>query len=84
VPTPFFGITSADGSLQISHVPAGRYKMEFWYELASEAELAALAQTVEVRSDGPAMAATLHSSDISSPHFNKYGQEYSPEKPKIY
>jgi hypothetical protein len=27
---------------------------------------------------------TLHSSDIPAQHLNKYGQEYSPEKPKSY
>jgi hypothetical protein len=58
--------------------------MEFWYELASEAELAGLAQNVEISANGPPVAVTLHSSDISAPHFNKYGQEYSPDQPKSY
>ena len=28
------------------------------------------------------MAVTLHSPDISAPHWNKYGQEYPVENPK--
>jgi plastocyanin len=84
VPTPYFAVTGGDGSFQIGHLPPGRYKMEFWYELASEGELASLAQTVEISADVAPTSVTLRSSDISAPHFNKYGQEYSPEKPKSY
>ena len=84
VPTPYFAVTGSDGSFQIGQLPPGRYKMEFWYELASEGELGSLAQTVEVSADAAPTSVTLHSSDISAPHFNKYGQEYSPEKPKSY
>jgi hypothetical protein len=84
VPTPYFAVTAGDGSFQISHLTPGRYKMEFWYELASEPELAALSQTIEIIAEGAPVAVTLHSSDVSAPHFNKYGQEYSPEKPKSY
>lgn len=84
VPTPYFAITSGDGSFQISHLPPGRYKMEFWYELASEAELASLSQNLEVNAGSGPLALTLHSSDIAAQHLNKYGQEYPTEKPKIY
>jgi hypothetical protein len=84
VPTPYFAVTGSDGSFQISRLAPGRYKMEFWYELASEAELASLAQTVEIGADIVPISVTLHSSDISALHFNKYGQEYTQEKPKSY
>ena len=84
VPTPYFAITSSDGSFQISHLPPGRYKMEFWYELASEGELASLTQNMEVNTGTAPLAVTLHSSDIAAQHLNKYGQEYPTEKPKSY
>jgi plastocyanin len=84
VPTPYFAITAADGSFQISHLPPGHYKMEFWYELASEPELSTLAKDVEVGTSGPPILVTLHSSDIPGQHLNKYGQEYPAEKPKSY
>jgi hypothetical protein len=84
VPTPYFAVTANDGNFQIGHVPPGRYKIEFWYELASEAELATLAHHVEIDNDRAPIAVTLHSSDISAPHLNKYGQEYPVEKPKSY
>jgi plastocyanin len=84
VPTPYFAVTATDGSFQIGHLTPGRYKMELWYEAASEEELAALAQNVDVSVNNAPIAVTLHSSDLSAPHFNKYGQEYSPDKPKDY
>jgi plastocyanin len=84
VPTPYFAVTAADGTFQIGHLPPGRYKIEFWYELASESDLAALGHAVEIATGAAPLAVTLHSSDISAPHFNKYGQEYSPEKTESY
>jgi plastocyanin len=84
VPAPYYAVTSADGGFQISQMPPGRYKMEFWYELASESELAALTHEVEVTAGGAPVALTLQSSDIPARHLNKYGQEYPAEKPKSY
>lgn len=84
VPTSYFAVTAGDGSFQIGQLAPGKYKMEFWYELASTDELAALTQNIEITADGAAVSVTLHSSDLSSPHLNKYGQEYSPDKPKSY
>jgi plastocyanin len=85
VPTPYFAVTASEGSFQISHVPAGHYKIEFWYELASEAELDSLTQNLDIGPDSAPLSVTLHSSDIASQqHLNKYGQEYPAEKPKNY
>jgi len=84
VPTPFFSVTAEDGAFEIGHLPAGAYKMEFWYELASDAELSALTRTVEVSADTAPLSLTLHSSDTPAQHLNKYGQEYHPEKEKSY
>jgi hypothetical protein len=84
VPTPYFALTTSDGSFHIAHLQPGHYKMEFWYELASDAELASLANDIEVGADNQPLTITLHSSDIPAQHLNKYGQEYSPEKPKPY
>lgn len=84
VATPYFAVTAVDGSFQISHMAPGHYKMEIWHELTSESELAGLARDVEVAAGSAAVVVTLHSSDISAPHLNKYGQDYSPEKSKSY
>lgn len=82
--TPYFAVTNAEGAFQIGHVPPGHYRMEFWYESASEAELASLARDLELGPDTPTGAFTLHSSDPPPRHLDKYGQEYVQEKPKSY
>jgi len=56
--------------------------MEFWYELASEAELNLLTRDVEVRADQELLVLTLRSSDVPAQHLNRYGQDYSAEKLK--
>ena len=85
LPTPYFAITGPDGNFQINHVAPGHYKLEVWYELASESELASLSRDVDVTSGDIALGAiTLHSSDAPKDHLNKYGQQYSPGKPKNY
>jgi hypothetical protein len=82
--TPYFAVTNADGIFQIGHVPPGHYKVEFWYEFATEAELASLARDVEFGPDTPLLNFTLHSSDPAPRHLDKYGQEYVQDKPKSY
>jgi plastocyanin len=84
VPTPHFALTNEDGSFQIAHVPPGHYKMEFWYELASDAELTSLAREMDIGPDTAPVSATLHSSDLPSQHLDKYGQEYVKDKSKSY
>jgi hypothetical protein len=84
VPTPYFAVTSSDGSFQIGHLTTGRFRMEFWYELASEAELNSLARDVVIDAEPVPVTVTLHSSDLPTKHLNKYGQEYSAESPETY
>jgi plastocyanin len=81
---PYFAVTNAEGAFQFAHVPPGLYRMEFWYESASEGELASLARDLELGPDTPVGAFTLHSSDPPPRHLDKYGQEYVQEKPKSY
>jgi plastocyanin len=83
--TPYFAVTSADGSFHISHVPPGSYKLELWYDLASRQELSSLAHPVEVGSADVSLSPiTLHSSDTPKEHLNKYGEPYPPTKTTPY
>jgi plastocyanin len=83
--TPHFTLTTRDGSFQISQVPPGRYKLEVWYELASESELTSLSRELVITSGDNALShMTLHSSDASHDHLNKYGEPYPLDKPSKY
>jgi plastocyanin len=85
LPTPYFALSARDGSFHIDHVPAGRYKLEVWYELASPIELASLTHEVEITSgDNVLPAITLHASDSHSDHLNKYGEPYPLDKGSKY
>jgi plastocyanin len=83
--TPYFAMTGPDGSYSVAHVRSGSYKLQVWYELASDSELASAAQELVVSShDTSASSITLHSSDGPKEHLNKYGEAYPPSKPQSY
>jgi plastocyanin len=83
--TSHFAITGKDGSFRIPHVTPGQYKLEVWYELASESELASLRKDLQITQGENALdTITVHSSDKSQEHLNKYGEPYSPSKTDKY
>jgi plastocyanin len=83
--TPYFAMTAADGSYSIAHVRPGTYRLQVWYELASEAELASAAQELLVKAGNTSISSiTLHSSDGHKEHLNKYGEAYPVGKPQSY
>jgi plastocyanin len=84
VPTPYFAISSKEGNFEITHLVPGQYKLEFWYELASPSELKSLTREVEIDQSPAPIVVKVHSSDVVSPHLNKYGQEYTVEKSRSY
>jgi len=84
VSTPYFAVTGADGGFQIPHVKRGHYRMEFWYEFASDGELNSLTRELDIEPETAPVALTLHSSDVAPQHMDKYGQEYTHDKPKSY
>src|SRR6201993_2003375 len=63
VSTPYFAVTGQDGSFQIPHVLSGHYKIELWYEFASDTELNSIGREVDVGPETAPIALTLHSSD---------------------
>lgn len=79
--TPYFAVTGSDGGFQIAHLPPGSYRLEVWHELASDSEVASLSRDVEISSgENAAALVTLHSSDATTKHTNKYGERYAPYK----
>jgi plastocyanin len=83
--TPHFTITASDGSFNIRHLPPGRYKLELWYEHATESELTTLSREVDVTDgDNSLSTITLHASESRRNHMNKYGEPYPLDKPAQY
>ena len=77
--TPYFGVSSRRGDIEISQVPAGRYTMRLWYETALPATLNGMTREISVGSEQSSLgvleipvSATVHA------HKNKYGMDYEP------
>lgn len=80
--TPYFGISDAGGGVQIADVPAGRYRVEVWYERAEGLELARLAREVSVSgADATLGKIEVRESERFLPgHTDKHGRPYALDK----
>jgi len=83
--TPYFGIASESGPIEVHNVPAGDYDMHLWAEGADPKELEALARRVHI---GPAQkdlgTIRVYISGGLAPHKNKFGEDYRPEPVQPY
>lgn len=81
--TPYYATTGKDGSFEIPGVPPGHYELSVIHERATEAALAAVARRIAVGADNLTLPEIVISEAgfLSTPHKNKYGQDYSPEPP---
>jgi plastocyanin len=77
--TPYYAVTSPDGSFQLRNVPAGRYQMNVWAENATAERLAALSRIVDVTPQQLQLGTIrLEISNTVAHHLNKYGEAYKP------
>ena len=83
--TPYYGISSQDGSVAIHGVPPGRYRLHVWAENVPVDRLEALSRTVDTA--GPATDLGTVALDITgnlmTHHQNKFGQPNTPD-PKAH
>lgn len=79
--TPWFGVTRANGSFEISGVPPGEYRLHVFHERASAETLKSLERKISVEGAALALAPIVISETgyIQPPHKNKYGADYPPE-----
>lgn len=77
VGSEYFGLSDKAGHVVISDVPAGRYRLNVWYENADADSLHALARDVVVNDDRalPEVSINVVPHDLRN-HKNKYGQDY--------
>jgi hypothetical protein len=78
--TPYYAVSSTDGSFVLHGVPAGRYRLNVWTENATAERLAALARVVEITPQHTQLGIfpLEVSGDAMSHHANKFGEAYKP------
>ena len=78
--TPYYGISSADGSIVIRGVEPGAYEMNVWAENVGAESLHALGRTVEINRQHTQLDSLRLqvSQDIMNHHKNKFGENYTP------
>lgn len=81
VNTPYFGVSDAQGKIDIPQVEPGRYRVEVWYERAPSSELARLSREITV-SGASASLGTFVVAESEAPglrHTDKRGNPYDPQ-----
>ncbi len=80
VETPYFGLSDRSGHLVIPDVPAGRYRMNVWYERSVPEALNALTRTVTISNPTQTLGQihVAENPDFTAAHKNKYGLDYVP------
>lgn len=80
--TPYFAVSDTRGDVRIPDVPAGRYRLEVWYERSEPQQLAALTRDVTVAEGDTALAALAvpESEKFIPEHKDKYGKPYTSDR----
>lgn len=80
--TPYFAVSDARGDVRIPDVPAGRYRLEVWYERAEPQKLAALSREVAVTESDTTLAtlAVPESAKFIPEHTDKFGKPYTADR----
>lgn len=81
VDTPWFDVSDENGSIRISDVPEGDYRLQVWHERARETELQSLTRTVRI-TGGSFDLGVIRINEagyIPRPHPNKHGRPYDNE-----
>ncbi len=77
---PYYGVSQADGSVMIEHVPAGAYRLKMWAEGASDDMLEGLVREVVVTENTHLGKIDIKVNPaINLTHTNKFGRAYDPE-----
>jgi plastocyanin len=84
--TPYFGMSTHDGVIQIRGVPPGSYRLNLWAENVPVDRLIGLSRMVEI---GPQSTDLGNfqlpaSGDIMTHHENKFGEAYTPAPTNPY
>jgi plastocyanin len=78
--TPFYAVSSRDGSVALGDVPPGSYRLHVWAENVPIDRLDALSRDVEIRQQNSDLGSlSLETSgNVMNHHKNKFGESYAP------
>jgi len=80
VDSHFIGVSDSSGKVSIADVPAGRYRVHFWYEFAAEPEELESREIAVGQEDVSFGTTTVTVKSRRDPkHTNKYGGQYDPQ-----
>jgi hypothetical protein len=84
--SPYYAISSPDGSLILHDVPAGRYRVQTWAEQLQAASPEGGERIIQVTPKGATLGTiTLNPGvDTLAHHKNKFGKDYPPSLPPQY
>lgn len=83
--TPYVGVSSQAGDIELHDVPPGTYDMRVWAEGVDSKQLNALTHSVRVGSSQTDLGMIhLVESGVNSAHKNKYGEDYFPDRKSTY
>jgi plastocyanin len=82
VDSPYYAVSSRDGSVAMANVPPGRYLLQVWHEGSSSQSLNNLRREIAV-SAGDNQLGLLRVPEDQQPaaHKNKYGRDYDQPQP---
>lgn len=82
VDTPYYAISTRNGSITMSNVPPGKYILQLWREGSSTKVLNGLRREVVI-TDGETSLGSLRITEDELPvaHKNKYGRDYEDAQP---
>ncbi len=84
--TPYYAISSADGTVTITGLPAGVYRLKLWAEDVPVEQLDAASRSLVIATR-ELIQATIHlnaSGDMMKHHANKFGTDYPLASPSTY
>jgi len=78
--TPYYGISSRDGSIVLHDVPSGRYRLHVWAENVPADRLEALSSIVEIAGQNTDLGvlSLQVTGSLMKHHQNKFGENYTP------
>jgi len=84
--SPYYAISSPDGSIVLHDVPAGRYRVQTWAEQLQAASTEEGELIVQITPKGATLGTiTLNPGvDALAHHKNKFGKDYPPSLPSQY